>query len=122
MGAIASYLTERLEYAVDNTGLDRTFFAIDPGIGFGKKLPQNLRSCVDYSRLRRIGRPIMIGISRKSCLGIITGRSVDCREHATVATSAIAAYLGADMLRVHNVMANMDAVTVALALRKATME
>ena len=122
MEAIASYLSERLEYAMENTGLDRTFFAIDPGIGFGKELSQNLRSCVDYSCLRRIGCPIMIGISRKSCLGIITGRSVDCREYATVATSAIAAYLGADMLRVHNVMANMDAVTVAHALRNAAKE
>lgn len=121
MEAIASYLAGRLEYAMVNTGLDRNFFAVDPGIGFGKDLEQNLRCCVDYSHLRKIERPILIGISRKSSLGLVTGRAVDCREYATVASTAIAAYLGADILRVHNVSANKDAVSVAKALREATM-
>ena len=122
MAVIASYLAARLDYAMENTGLDRGFFALDPGIGFGKDLAQNLRCCVDYAHLRKLGRPILIGISRKSSLGLVTGRPVDCREYATVASSAIASYLGADILRVHNVSANRDAVSVAKALRESTMK
>ena len=122
MEVIASYLAGRLDYAVESTGLDRSFFAVDPGIGFGKDLAQNLRCCVDYSHLRKLERPILTGISRKSSLGLVTGRAVDCREYATVASTAIAAYLGADILRVHNVSANKDAVSVAKALRESTMK
>jgi dihydropteroate synthase len=122
MEAIASYLADRLDYAIKGTCLDRSHFAVDPGIGFGKDLAQNLRCCVDYSFLRRLERPIFIGVSRKSCLGLVTGRTVDSREYATAASSAIAAYLGADMLRVHNVSANKDAVSVAKALRNAAMK
>ena len=117
MQAIAASLEDSLKYALDNTGLPREYFALDPGIGFCKDLKQNLLCCTEYSCLRKLGLPILVGASRKSFLGLVTERPVEQRDYATVAVSFIAAYLGADMLRVHNVAANMDAVKVAMALR-----
>ena len=65
-------LERSLEYAVVETGLEREYFMLDTGIGFGKSLEQNLACCVDFRALRRLERPVMIGASRKSFLGKIT--------------------------------------------------
>ena len=117
MEAIAASLEDSLKYALENTGLSREYFALDPGIGFCKNLKQNLLCCTEYSSLRKLGLPILVGASRKSFLGLVTERPVEQRDYGTVAISSIAAYLGADILRVHNVAANIDAVKVGLALR-----
>ena len=116
---VADYLKKRVEWASRQTELDEEFFAVDAGIGFGKSVEQNLELAMATTAFHAIGRPILLGISRKSCLGAVTGRPVAEREAATVAAVAIAAYMGTEILRVHDVKFAVDAVKVAKALRNA---
>ena len=94
-----------------------TIETIDPGIGFSKNLAQNLSCLTSLPLLRTLGRPVLIGHSRKSFLGLLTSRPVHERLAASTATAALAAYLGADLLRVHDVAATRDAISVAAALK-----
>ncbi len=114
---VADVLEGKLRRAVAETGLSDEHFVFDPGIGFGKDLEQNLAlTCVLEPLL---DRPVLIGPSRKSYLGRITGRDVGCRLGATLAAVSIAAFCGASILRVHDVGEAADAVAVATALRCA---
>jgi dihydropteroate synthase len=88
---------------------------LDPGIGFGKTLEHNLELLRRLEELVAIGRPLVIGTSRKSFLGRITGRDVTERAYATAATSVIAFERGAQVFRVHDVAATADALAVAAA-------
>lgn len=86
---------------------------LDPGIGFGKTVAQNLALLRGLPRLRSLGHPVLVGTSRKSFLGELTGRPVEARAHATTASVAMSVTYGADMVRVHDVAAARDAVRVA---------
>jgi dihydropteroate synthase len=88
---------------------------LDPGIGFGKTLEHNLELLRRLDELVAIGRPLVIGTSRKSFLGRLTGRDVTERVHATVATTVLAFERGASVFRVHDVAATADALAVAAA-------
>ena len=88
---------------------------LDPGIGFGKTLEHNLELLRRLEELDALGRPLVIGTSRKSFLGRITGRDVTERVHATVATSVLAFERGARVFRVHDVAATADALAVTAA-------
>ena len=85
---------------------------IDPGFGFGKTLQHNLALLKRLDRLAELGLPVLAGLSRKSMLGALTGRTVDEREFAGVAAHLIAVAHGARLVRVHNVMAMRDALAV----------
>ncbi len=119
---VASYLKARVEWASRQTGLAKEYFAVDAGIGFGKSVEQNLELTMAVEALHASGRPILLGVSRKSMLGAVTGRPIPERGAATVAAVAIAAYLGTEILRVHDVKAAVDAVKVAKALQKGETE
>ena len=94
--------------------------AVDPGIGFGKRLEDNLALLVACDRLReRLDLPVWVGPSRKSFLGTLTGDPVDAREAATVAACAVAVFCGADAVRVHDAAGAARAVAVGRALRAA---
>lgn len=99
---------------------------LDPGIGFGKTADQNLRVLRHLDRIVALGFPTLLGTSRKSTLGKLTGREPQERVAATAATSALAAAAGVDVLRVHDVAATRDAIRVADAIarewRPATWE
>ena len=86
---------------------------LDPGIGFGKTIEHNLELLRRLHELTDLGRPLVIGTSRKSFLGRITGRDVTERVHATVATCVMAYERGASVFRVHDVAAVADALKVA---------
>ncbi|MCB9897410.1 MAG: dihydropteroate synthase [Planctomycetes bacterium] len=90
---------------------------LDPGIGFGKRLQDNLDLLAELPRLVATGRRVVLGCSRKSFLGALTGRSVDEREHATTATTVLAALAGVAFVRVHDVRAARDALAVVAAVR-----
>lgn len=93
---------------------------IDPGIGFGKRLEDNLALIANCGRLReRLGRPLLIGASRKGFLGALTSDPIDERDTSTAAASAIAIFAGADAVRVHDVTGAVRAAAVASALRDA---
>jgi dihydropteroate synthase len=111
---VKAFLTERMEAAV-RAGVPEERIQLDPGIGFGKTLDHNLELLRRLEELTELGRPLVIGTSRKSFIGRITGRDVTERVHATVATSVIAFERGARVFRVHDVAATADALAVAAA-------
>ena len=111
---VRAFLEERLAAAVA-AGIAEERVQLDPGIGFGKTLEHNLELLRRLDELAAIGRPIVVGTSRKSFLGRITGRDVTERVPATVATTVIAYERGARVFRVHDVAATADALAVAAA-------
>ena len=101
----------------DAAGLAAERVIVDPGIGFGKTADQNLVVLRHQERLRQLGRPVLIGTSRKSFIGKLLDLPVDERVEGTAATVAAAVLRGADIVRVHDVAAMKRVVTVAEALR-----
>jgi dihydropteroate synthase len=100
-------------------GVPETRLVVDPGLGFGKNLEHNLRLLAGLNELReRVGLPVMVGPSRKSFLGAVTGDPVEARDAATAAACAVAAFGGADAVRVHEVAGARRAVALGFALRR----
>ncbi len=115
---VAGWLAARLARAIE-AGIPATSLALDPGIGFGKTLEHNLELLARLERLGLLGRPIVVGVSRKSFLGHWHDLPVDQRLEAGLAASAVAVFQGASILRTHDVAATRRAAAVALALRAA---
>ena len=112
---IKAFLEERLAFAV-NAGIEEERILLDPGIGFGKTLEHNLELLRRLEELVAIGRPLLIGTSRKSFLGRITGRDDPAdRLAATIASCVLAYERGARVFRVHEVAPVADALKVAAA-------
>jgi dihydropteroate synthase len=112
---VKAFLEERLAHAVD-AGIAEERIHLDPGIGFGKTAEHNLELLRRLDELVAIGRPIVVGTSRKSFLGRITGRDdPHQRVYGTVATNVLALERGAAIFRVHDVAATRDALAVAAA-------
>src|SRR5947209_4192702 len=116
---VRAFLEERLAFAV-GSGIAEERILLDPGIGFGKTVEHNLTLLRRLDELVEIGRPVVVGTSRKSFLGKLTGRP-QARERAagTVATNVLALERGATVFRVHDVAANVEALTVAAATLRA---
>lgn len=108
-------LEDRVE-AATFAGIGRDRILVDPGIGFGKRLEDNLAIHRHLSELRNLGLPILFGPSRKSFLGALTGKEVEDRAFGTAASVALAVAGGAHILRVHDVREMKDAVRVASAI------
>jgi dihydropteroate synthase len=111
---VKAFLEERLAFAIA-AGIAADRILLDPGIGFGKTVAHNLELLRRLDELVALGRPVVIGTSRKSFLGRITGREVDDRVAATVATNVLAYERGARVFRVHDVAPVRDGLTVAAA-------
>jgi len=111
---IKAFLEERMSFAIAH-GIAEDRIMLDPGIGFGKTVEHNLELLRRLGELVELGRPVVIGTSRKSFLGKITGREVDDRVAATVATNVLAYERGARVFRVHDVAPVHDALTVTAA-------
>jgi dihydropteroate synthase len=111
---VKAFLEERLAAAVA-AGIPEERVQLDPGIGFGKTAEHNLELLNRLDEIAAIGRPVVLGTSRKSFLGAITGRDVTERVHATVATCVIGLERGARVFRVHDVAAVADGLAVAAA-------
>ncbi len=112
---VKAFLAERLEAALD-AGVAEELIWLDPGIGFGKNLGHNLELLRRLGELRELGRPLVIGTSRKSFLGKIDGSPVEDRLGGTIASSILAAAEGADVLRVHDIAEAAQAAKVASAI------
>jgi dihydropteroate synthase len=112
---VKAFLCERLEFAV-TMGIAEEKIWLDPGIGFGKTLEHNLELLRRLGELRDLGRPLVIGTSRKSFIGRIDGSEVGDRLGGTIASSVLAAAEGADVLRVHDVAETAQAIRVAEAV------
>jgi len=112
---IKAFLAERIEAAVA-AGVEKERIWLDPGIGFGKTVEHNLELLRRLAELRDLGRPLVIGTSRKSFIGKIDGSEVDERLGGSIASSVLAAAEGADVLRVHDVAETAQAMRVAEAI------
>ena len=111
---VKAFLAERLEYAIAQ-GIAEGRVWLDPGIGFGKTIEHNLELLRRLGELVALGRPLVIGTSRKSFLGAITGRGPLERIPGTIATNVLALAAGARVFRVHDVAEARDALDVAAA-------
>jgi dihydropteroate synthase len=111
---VKAFLEERLSAAVD-AGIAEERVMLDPGIGFAKTLEHNLELLRRIDELTALGRPVVVGTSRKSFLGRITGREADDRLAGTIATNVLAFERGAAVFRVHDVQPVADALAVAAA-------
>ena len=111
---VKSFLEQRLAFAVAE-GVAEEHVWLDPGIGFGKTADHNLELLARLDELAAIGRPLVVGTSRKSLLDRLTGRELDDRLPGTIATNVLALARGARVFRVHDVAEVADALTVARA-------
>jgi dihydropteroate synthase len=109
---VKAFLEARLAFAVAS-GIPEERILLDPGIGFGKTAAHNLELLARLDELVALGRPVVIGTSRKSFLGRITGRAVEDRLAATIATNVLAYERGARVFRVHDVAPVRDALVIA---------
>lgn len=114
---ILAFLKERIEVAID-AGIKREKIIIDPGIGFGKLLEHNLEILRRLGELRALGRPILIGPSRKSFIGQLTGLPVDQRLEGTIASVVVGVLHGAQIVRVHDVAPVRRALQIVDAIKR----
>ncbi len=112
---VAGFLQERAQLCRDN-GISRENIVLDPGFGFGKTLQQNIALFQALRDLVAIGYPLLVGISRKSMIGQLTGREVTGRVAGSITAAALAAQAGVAIVRVHDVAETRDALVVANAL------
>ena len=112
-------LKRSVEDAV-SAGIPRDRLWLDPGIGFGKRLEDNLALMANLRLFTSQGHRSVLGCSRKAMLGQLTGQPVSGREHATTATTILASQAGIDFVRVHDCRAASDALAVAHAVSVAS--
>jgi dihydropteroate synthase len=119
LSEIIEYLEERVEFA-EKAGIRREQIVIDPGIGFGKSLDRdNFTILRNLEEFTTVGRPILVGPSRKAFLGKLLDLPLEDRVEATGAAVAVAAMNGANIVRVHDVKPIKRVVTVVDAVKKA---
>lgn len=115
---VSDFLAARVA-ACEGAGIARQRIVIDPGFGFGKTLEHNLALLRHLDRLGELGLPVLAGMSRKSMLGLITGKPIGERVPAGIAAALLAVQRGAKIIRVHDVAATRDALAVWQALEGA---
>lgn len=128
--AVVEEVMDGLQRAIDRAlaaGVRECRIIVDPGIGFGKRVEDNLAILREVGAFRRLGRPVLLGLSHKSFLGkVLGGRPADARpaagrHAATIAAGCLALDAGADMIRVHDVAAAADTVRVLEAVKSGTI-
>lgn len=115
VGEVLAFLEERMSFALAR-GVREDQILVDPGIGFGKTVEHNLVLLRELDRFRQLGRPVLLGTSRKRFLGAILGSEPRERAVGTVATTVIGLLAGAHIFRVHDVRPNFEALRVGLAV------
>ncbi len=112
VGEVHRFLTDRL-FACEMAGIDRRKVMLDPGFGFGKTLEHNLALLCELERFANLGSGVYVGLSRKSMIGALTGRTAPSdRAAGSAAAALIAVQRGARMVRVHDVAVTVDALAV----------
>lgn len=112
---VSAFLSERLK-AMAAAGVPAERILLDPGFGFGKTVKHNFQLLNALEQLQQLGHPLLVGLSRKSMLGHVTGRDVGERLSASIAAATIAAIKGASIIRVHDVRETVDAIKVVEAM------
>ncbi len=116
VGDIKRFLQQRVA-ACEAAGIDRGHIMIDPGFGFGKTLAHNLSLLGHLEQFEELGLPLLVGMSRKSMLGMILDAEVDDRLYGSIAAAVIACTRGARIFRVHDVKPSVDALRVCAAVK-----
>jgi len=114
---VTDFLMTRVEECVKG-GIVRERILLDPGFGFGKTLQHNLQLLAGLERLATQGLPLLVGLSRKSMIGKLTGREVDDRLAGSIALAVLAVERGAVVVRAHDVAATVDALAMCVALKE----
>jgi len=114
---VLDFLRARIDAALD-AGIAQQNIIIDPGFGFGKTLQHNLLLLKSLSEFRKFGAPVLVGMSRKGMIGAILDKPADQRLYGSLSVAVMAAMLGADILRVHDVTETVDALAMVRALRE----
>jgi dihydropteroate synthase len=117
---ISTFFSERLRFSMER-GIARSRVILDPGIGFGKLLHDNLDILAHLHAFAQFDCPVLVGLSRKAFIGQITGRPVDDRLWGSAAAVALAVWQGAQIIRVHDVGPMRDVVNVAAAVTKRNL-
>jgi len=117
---VRDFLSQRIEAAVA-AGIALENIIIDPGFGFGKTIEHNLLLLKSLARFRELGVAVLAGLSRKSMIGMLLDKPVDQRLYGSLSMAVMAAMLGADILRVHDVAQTVDALTMVKALQQVTL-
>ena len=115
---VFEFLQRRIEVCI-KAGINKNRIIVDPGFGFGKTLQHNLLLLKNLYRFKELGVALLVGVSRKSMIGAILDKPVDQRLIGSTSLAALAAWLGADILRVHDVAATSDALKTVNAVRSA---
>lgn len=113
---VKQFLNDRLNIAVAY-GIAKNRILLDPGFGFGKTRANNIELIQHLESFASLAQPVLVGLSRKSVLGQMTGSDVDARLYASVAASVISAMKGAKILRVHDVKATVEALKMVTAIQ-----
>ncbi|MFP4382951.1 MAG: dihydropteroate synthase [Spirochaetia bacterium] len=122
IGEIRTELEERIKYALDS-GIEKKRIIIDPGIGFGKRVIDNLRIIGKPYLFKELGYPVLIGLSRKSFIkSVVHRKAPEDRLAGSLAANMFAAMNGADILRVHDVAETADCIKMITAIKKAVQE
>jgi len=112
---VKSFLRKRV-FECQTVGIASKNIILDPGFGFGKTVEQNFAMLSQLNELAQLGSRLLVGISRKSMLGAVTNTSIDQRLPASLSAAVIAAFKGADILRVHDVLETQQALTIVKQL------
>ncbi len=114
---VKAFLSARVQACL-SAGIAEERLVVDPGFGFGKTLEHNLQLLRSLGALCELGLPLLVGLSRKSMLGTLTGRGVEARQAGSVALALLAVQGGARIIRAHDVAATVDALKVWSAASK----
>jgi dihydropteroate synthase len=117
-GEVASFLRERMDACIA-AGIAAEKIILDPGFGFAKTLDHNLSLFKHMEALHALGRPLLVGVSRKSMIGKVLDKSVDQRLYGALALAGMAMAKGARILRVHDVAQTVDVVRMIAAVESA---
>lgn len=114
---VKQFLTERIDACLA-AGIDKDQIIVDPGFGFGKTVEHNLEILKNLPILKELNAPLLLGVSRKSTIGAILDANVDDRIYGSVALASLAVWLGATLIRAHDVKATADAINVIQAVQQ----
>jgi dihydropteroate synthase len=115
---VRQFLAARMD-ACEAAGIGRERIILDPGFGFAKTVEHNLSLFKNLQQLEALGRPVLVGVSRKSMIGKVLGREVDGRLYGSLALAALAVAKGASIIRVHDVAETVDVVRMIAAVENA---
>ena len=119
LAEVSQFLQQRIE-ACEKVGIARENIIIDPGFGFGKALQHNLSLFKHLPELKKLDVPILVGVSRKSMIGaVLDNLPADQRMPASISLAGLATWLGADIIRVHDVRESLEAVRMCHAIKVA---